>query len=397
MTLFQPTIFTVGAAMKRILGAMSMALLWLSVVPPVLIAQSIDQKLLVVQNDGTLGGNFRVAIQVKGTSLPVANTLGSATIDVQFDNTKLTYVNATNFAYGSAQGYTRSANNNTTYIRWAVTGGGVNENGGGDPPGFDIGTVYATWVQLNFTIANASGSISLTINNATNAIGLFQNHQNEPNTAIITNQTLSAPININNEPLPIQLSSFTATVVSGSQVRLNWATVSETNNYGFEVQKSRDTTNNYQTIPNSFVPGHGTTNEPHSYSFVDNTASTGMWFYRLRQIDLDGSVHFTEGIQVDVLTGVSEKPLPKEFALDQNYPNPFNPSTNIEYAVPRESRVQLEVYNLLGQRVATLVDETKPAGYYTASFNAVGFSSGLYFYRMTAGETSFLKKMMLVK
>ncbi|HCV44341.1 MAG TPA: hypothetical protein DGH68_12710 [Bacteroidetes bacterium] len=122
-----------------------------------------------------------------------------------------------------------------------------------------------------------------------------------------------------------------------------------------------------------------------------------MWFYRLKQIDLDGSVHFTEGVQVDMLAGVSEKPLPKEFALDQNYPNPFNPSTKIEYAVPKESRVRLEVYNLLGQRIATLVDEVKSAGYYTASFDAVGLSSGLYFYRMNAGEVSFLKKMMLVK
>jgi hypothetical protein len=173
--------------------------------------------------------------------------------------------------------------------------------------------------------------------------------------------------------------------------------LTETNNYGFEVQKSSGNQNNYQPIPNSFIPGNGTTLEPHSYSYTDNSASVGSWYYRLKQIDLDATVHFTEGIQVDVLTGVTEKLLPKEFALDQNYPNPFNPSTNIEYAVPRESRVQLVVYNVLGQQVATLVNEVKAAGYYTASFNATHFSSGLYFYRMNAGEVSFLKKMLLVK
>jgi hypothetical protein len=203
--------------------------------------------------------------------------------------------------------------------------------------------------------------------------------------------------NVLDPPLPITLSSFAATIVNQNQVRLDWTTLTETNNYGFEVQKSQGNQNNYETIPNSFIPGHGTTIEPHSYSYADNLASVGSWYYRLKQIDLDATVHFTEGIQVDVLTGVNEKPLPKEFALDQNYPNPFNPSTNIEYAVPRESRVQLVVYNVLGQQVATLVDEVKSAGYHTASFNAISFSSGLYFYRMNAGEVSILKKMMLVK
>ncbi|MBM2841147.1 MAG: hemagluttinin repeat-containing protein, partial [Bacteroidetes bacterium] len=198
-------------------------------------------------------------------------------------------------------------------------------------------------------------------------------------------------------PLPITLSSFTATIVNQGRVRLDWTTISEINNYGFEVQKSSENQNSYQVIPNSFIPGNGTTNEPHSYSFTDNTASSGRWFYRLKQIDLDGTIHFTDGIQVDVLTSVTEKPLPKEFALDQNYPNPFNPTTRIEYAVPRESHVRLVIYNLLGQQVATLVDEVKSAGYYTVSFSATEFSSGLYFYKMNAGNISFLKKMMLVK
>ncbi len=198
-------------------------------------------------------------------------------------------------------------------------------------------------------------------------------------------------------PLPIQLSSFTAAVVNQNSVRLDWTTATETNNYGFEVQKSAGNQNSYQTISNSFIAGHGTTIEPHSYSFVDNTASPGQWYYRLRQIDFDGTVHFSDGVQVDVVTGVTEKPLPKVFALDQNYPNPFNPSTKIEYAVPKESHVLLEVYNVIGQKVATLVDEAKSAGYYSASFDASRFASGLYFYSMKAGNVSFLKKMMLVK
>jgi hypothetical protein len=98
------------------------------------------------------------------------------------------------------------------------------------------------------------------------------------------------------------------------------------------------------------------------------------------------------------ITGVATRPeVPGEFSLSQNFPNPFNPSTQIELALPKESRVTLDVYNLVGQLVASLVNETLSAGYHTITFNASALPSGLYLYRLTAGGTSFVKKMMLVK
>jgi hypothetical protein len=89
--------------------------------------------------------------------------------------------------------------------------------------------------------------------------------------------------------------------------------------------------------------------------------------------------------------------LPSAFMLDQNYPNPFNPSTVIRFALPKEARVKLEVFNILGQHIATLVEETRPAGYYVERFNAVGLSSGIYFYRLTGDQVSFQKKMLILK
>jgi hypothetical protein len=198
-------------------------------------------------------------------------------------------------------------------------------------------------------------------------------------------------------PLPIQLASFTAAIVNQNQVRISWTTLTETNNYGFEVQKSKEGKTDYQTISNSFVAGHQTSLQAHSYTYTDATASSGMWYYRLKQIDLDGSVHYTDAVKAEQVNGVKDKPLPTVFALNQNYPNPFNPSTIIEFALPKESRVKLEVYNLLGQRVATLVDETRPVGYYVVTFDAARLASGLYFYRLSTPEVSFLKKRAVVK
>jgi hypothetical protein len=101
-------------------------------------------------------------------------------------------------------------------------------------------------------------------------------------------------------------------------------------------------------------------------------------------------------------TSVEEGPVPAEYALRQNYPNPFNPSTRIRYALPRPGHVHLAVFNGLGQEVATLVDQVQQPGTYAVEFLATGsggagLSSGLYFYRLTAGEFTAMKRMILVK
>lgn len=197
-------------------------------------------------------------------------------------------------------------------------------------------------------------------------------------------------------PLPIQITSFTGTCVN-SGVRLNWSTISEVNNYGFYLQNGRTGATEWSEVPNSFIAGHGTTNEPHSYSFTHNNVAGGQWQYRLKQVDLDGTVHFSEPINVTAVTSVKEV-APIEFALKQNYPNPLNPSTEIKFSVEQTGRATLRVYNMLGQLVATLFDDVVEAGYYqTVRFNGTNLASGVYLYRLQSGKKSDLKKLILLR
>jgi hypothetical protein len=201
--------------------------------------------------------------------------------------------------------------------------------------------------------------------------------------------------------LPIQLAIFTASLNQQHQVVLSWTTVSETNNYGFYIQKRRENETAWFEIPNSFIPGHGTTLEPHHYTFTDTNTLAGRWQYRLKQVDLDGSVNLTEPVTIDVVTDVAENSIPVQFELQQNYPNPFNPTTQIKFAIPTGieslNRTSLKIYNMLGQEVATLVNESLKPGYYEATLDAKNLASGVYFYRLQSGAFSETKRMLLMK
>ena len=107
-------------------------------------------------------------------------------------------------------------------------------------------------------------------------------------------------------------------------------------------------------------------------------------------VDLDGTYSYSDEQAVSI-------GFPKEFTLSQNYPNPFNPSTRIGYALPEAAAVQIRIYSLAGALVKTLVNEYKEAGYYSADFNAATLPSGVYFYQMSTGKQSIVKKLMIVK
>jgi hypothetical protein len=198
------------------------------------------------------------------------------------------------------------------------------------------------------------------------------------------------------DPLPIQLASFAARVQNGAVV-LEWMTLSELNNFGFEIQISPSDSLHYSTLPNSFVPGHGTTNEPQTYSFtVLNPPPIG--FYRLKQIDLDGTTWFSDGLRVVVTpVSVDEHPLPEVFAVRQNYPNPFNPATTISFDLPVGGATRVEVFNTPGQVVSVPMDGWLPPGRHSVTIDGSNLPSGLYFYRVQAGGHSAIRGMILMR
>jgi hypothetical protein len=204
------------------------------------------------------------------------------------------------------------------------------------------------------------------------------------------NQTLPVVI-------PVELTSFTASVI-GTDVQLSWATASETNNMGFEVERGVLSPEygvlRWENI--GFVDGYGTTTELKSYSFIDEKVEPGIYFYRLKQIDFDGTFEYSFEVEVEMFA-------PADYILEQNYPNPFNPSTQIRFAIPEAGRVKLEIYNLLGQKISDLLDEDLSAGYHTVDFstgsfgNAENLSSGVYIYTINANGFVSSKKMILLR
>ncbi len=195
--------------------------------------------------------------------------------------------------------------------------------------------------------------------------------------------------------IPVELSSFSYTLTN-NDVELKWATTTETNNRGFEIQRSviLSEAKNLSWKVIGFVKGSGTTTEPNSYKFVDKNLNAGKYLYRLKQIDFDGSNKFSNELEVII------EP-PNEFMLEQNYPNPFNPVTRISYTIPAESNniVTLKVYDILGNEIATLVNEKQNPGRYEIEFDAdiYSLSSGVYLYKLVSGEHTAIRKFILAK
>lgn len=192
-------------------------------------------------------------------------------------------------------------------------------------------------------------------------------------------------------PLPVELISFVS-IVENKNVKLKWTTATEENNSGFEVERSnvkRQTSNDWIMI--GFVNGNGNSNTSQNYSYEDKNLSSGKYKYRLKQIDYNGNFRYYN-LDNNVIIGIPEK-----FSLSQNYPNPFNPKTRIEFALPKDGNTMIKIFDMSGREMMTLINEFRTAGYYTIDLNASNLASGIYYYKLTSGDNSAIKKMVVIK
>jgi hypothetical protein len=187
--------------------------------------------------------------------------------------------------------------------------------------------------------------------------------------------------------IPVELASFSASV-NGDDVTLSWITATELNNSGFQVERK---TAEEDWVELGFVEGRGTTSESQVYTFIDKDLISGKYNYRIKQIDFNGSHKYYD------LNEEVEIAAPNSYDLSQNYPNPFNPTTKIKYSVPVEGFVNISVFNLLGEKVANIVNSLHKAGNYEFTFDASDLASGMYIYRMESGNYVSIKKMMILK
>lgn len=194
-----------------------------------------------------------------------------------------------------------------------------------------------------------------------------------------------------NSIVPVELTSFTVQASTG-KVNLNWATATEVNNHGFEIQRKIVAANSQSDwVAIGFKEGAGTTTEKQQYSYVDNIngITAASLQYRLKQLDFDGTFEYSNIVETNIL--------PTKMEVLQNYPNPFNPSTVISFSLVKKEMVTVKIFNTLGQEVATLVNSELEAGYHNVTFNGSGLTSGIYIYSVQVGDNKYSRKMMLIK
>jgi len=258
----------------------------------------------------------------------------------------------------------RNSGNADIYVQRIASNAALNWSANG------VAVSDANYDQLNPTIVS---------NGDDGALVVWQDFRSGDNFDIVTYGF--------NTALPVELASFSS-LVNGRDVKMKWVTVSELNNTGFDIERKNS---NDVWTKIGFAAGNGTVNTSTEYNFEDKNLQTGKYSYRLKQIDYNGNYKYYD-LTTDVSIGV-----PAKFVLEQNYPNPFNPSTTINFEIPNGSFVSLKVYDTNGREISSLVNELKNAGYYSVKFNAANLSSGIYFYKIQAGEFSAVKKLVLVK
>jgi hypothetical protein len=346
---------------------------------------SPDFTKMIVLDDGTNFGSLKLkTASNKSYTFPVGDIRG--TVEYSPITINLTSgANASAYLAVNLKNQKDANNTSTTnYLNrsWTVTPTGLSS--------------FAYDITINYLNADVVGTESLLYFAKYDAgVWLLLGQPNTTTNTFTNNGLTSFSTFTGGEAgsLPVHLQSLYSTV-SGRNVNISWVTISENNNTGFEVMRASVDKNgaegNYTT--QGFVKGNGTTTQQKTYSFSDNNLNTGKYKYKLKQIDNNGNFEYFD------LNGFVEIGMPNKYSVSQNYPNPFNPTTKIDFELPADSKVTMIIYDISGREVTKVLNnEFRNVGYHTADFNASNFSSGIYFYRLTADNFSVTKKMMLIK
>ena len=197
----------------------------------------------------------------------------------------------------------------------------------------------------------------------------------------------------------VKLKRFYA-LSNQDSVILSWETTLELDNYGFEIERSIENSGTWENI--GFVEGADNSYKNQWYAFIDNTIdpANDKYKYRLKQVDFDGNFRYLSELDVGVIFTDIFDSYDNSTALNksvQNYPNPFNSTTIISWQMQVHGHVLIQVYDMLGREVTTLVNNELSAGNHKVEFNAGNLTSGVYFYRIETAQFNTIKKMLLIK
>lgn len=390
-------------------------LLCLSLFSVTAYAEEVSFRTVVSRNDMTIGGEFHLDLQIKITTGISPRTLNSLTVDVHYGSELTEWGDdfpGTNWAFGSALGYSRSANKNTGYYRVLVTGNSVGQDGPGVPSGWDVTTSWQTIVTLRWTI-NTLTSVNIYIADNTDAAAYFNNYNNNPKGGVTDWDVINE--DLGDVSLPVQLADFSAETGTGCII-LKWTTESEVNNVGFEVYKAIAENADYLLLSsygtNDGLKGHGNSTTKHDYSFIDELVVAGQtYWYKVADIDHNGKRTFhgpisaTLNLNEEGITSISPD-VPTNFKLYPNFPNPFNPSTTLQFDIPSINGgiidVKLVIYNSLGQVVKTVFKGQLTAGRFRTQWDGRTdrghyAPSGIYFAVLIADYYQNIIKMMFIR
>ena len=206
------------------------------------------------------------------------------------------------------------------------------------------------------------------------------------------------------QPIPVELTVFTATVDNGAVV-LNWTTQTETENYGFHVYRSQFEDRDYAKVTQSIIPGAGSSEVIHHYSYTDVTADPSKtYYYKLAALDYNGNVDYHGPISINATKIISSKDssAPGDYVLEQNYPNPFNSATTIRFALKKSGFVNLKIYSLRGALIRTLANDMFSVGNYSVNWDGTDqrgnpVASNIYLYTLKINNFTQTNKLIFMK